>query len=42
MNTRIAAVFGIVSIVAAIFVFAASPIVTTHRASYLYGFDRFF
>jgi hypothetical protein len=51
MNTRIATVFGIVSVVAAMLLFAAGPIVATHQASacgyggcggYTYGGSGFY
>ena len=51
MNTRIATVLSIVSIVAAILLFAAGPIVAIHQASacgyggcrgYIYGGDGFY
>jgi hypothetical protein len=51
MNTRIATVFGIVSVVAAMLLFAAGPIVATHQASacgyggcggYIYGGSGFY
>jgi hypothetical protein len=51
MNTRLLPVFGIVSIVAAILLFAAGPIVATHQASacgyggcggYTYGGNGFY
>jgi len=51
MNTRIATVFGIIGVVAAILLFAASPIVATHQASacgyggcggYTYGGNGFY
>jgi hypothetical protein len=51
MNTRIATVFAVVGVVAAILLFAASPIVATHQASacgyrgcggYTYGGNGFY
>jgi hypothetical protein len=51
MNTKISLVFGIISVVAAISVFAAGPIVATHQVSacgyggcggYTYGGNGFY
>jgi hypothetical protein len=51
MNTRLLLVFGIIGVVAAILLFAAGPIITTHQAwacgyggcgAYTYGGNGFY